>query len=151
MSLDRERLLKLLRLTESDADGEALNAVRMANRMLKSAGKSWDEVLIGVTTPSASARSYGSPDYRTPPSKRGPRTYGRAEPPKKRAEPKKIYDDNIGDYLKALTERRHDMGTVMFLASLTEFYQENGYLTEPQYEAIVRMHDAKPGQSRWRF
>lgn len=147
--IDREKLVKFLRMTESDQDGEALNAIRMANRMVKAARLTWGDVLrTTATAPSPSA--YGSPDYRTPPSKRG-KAYGAAHRPPPRTEPKKIYDDNIGQYLRELSERKHDLSTVMFIASLTEFYEQNGYLTEPQYEHVVRLHDTKPGKTTWRF
>lgn len=43
--LDRVKLLKILNLTTSDNDGEALNAIRAANRMLKQAMMPWDRVL----------------------------------------------------------------------------------------------------------
>lgn len=38
-----ERILKLLALTESDSDGEALNAIQMANKILRKANLSWRE------------------------------------------------------------------------------------------------------------
>ena len=45
--LDEKRLLKLLSLLGSDQDGEALNAARMAARLVKAAGLSWEDVLAG--------------------------------------------------------------------------------------------------------
>ncbi|MET4121186.1 hypothetical protein ABIB85_007666 [Bradyrhizobium sp. JR1.5] len=152
MIIDRERLLKFMRLTESDHDGEAIAAMRMANKLIRSAGKTWEDVVSGVAAPAP--KSYGSPapsDYRTPPSQRATRQYGRADPRSPKTEDKKIYDDNIGTYLKELTKRRHDPSTVMFLASLSEYYEAKGYLTEPQYETVMRMHDRKRGKSTWRL
>ncbi|MET4156261.1 hypothetical protein [Bradyrhizobium sp. RT7b] len=152
MMIDRERLLKFLRLTESGHDGEAMAAMRMANKLIRSAGKTWEDVVAGVAAPAP--KSYGSPaptDYRTPPSKRGTRQHGRADPRSPKTEAKRIYDDNIGTYLKELTKRRHDPSTVMFLASLSEYYEAKGYLTEPQYETVMRMHHRKRGKSAWRF
>ena len=43
MNLDR--LVKLLNLTTSDADGEALNAIRAANSTLSNEKKTWSEVI----------------------------------------------------------------------------------------------------------
>jgi len=43
--VDRERLLKLLSLIDSDQDGEALAAARKAVAMLRDAGMGWDEAL----------------------------------------------------------------------------------------------------------
>lgn len=45
MTLDRAKLAKLLALTTSDNDGEALNAVRLANKLVKNANETWDSVL----------------------------------------------------------------------------------------------------------
>jgi len=43
--MDRDKLAKLLAMTTSDNDGEALNAVRMANKMVRDAGITWQDVL----------------------------------------------------------------------------------------------------------
>ena len=47
MSLDREKLAKLLGLSQSDNEHEALGCIRAANRLVKEAGMSWEEVLAG--------------------------------------------------------------------------------------------------------
>jgi hypothetical protein len=44
--VDKARLIKLLAMTTSTNDGEALNAMRMANAMIKAANKTWAEVLV---------------------------------------------------------------------------------------------------------
>jgi hypothetical protein len=45
--VDREKLAKLLALSASDNEHEALGCIRAANRIVKEAGKTWDEVLAG--------------------------------------------------------------------------------------------------------
>lgn len=40
-----EQLLKCLKMTGSSHDGEALNAIRMANRQLQKLGLQWDDVI----------------------------------------------------------------------------------------------------------
>lgn len=50
MEIDRDRLSKLMMLTTSDFDGEALSALRMANQMLAKAKLNWDAVLKKDTT-----------------------------------------------------------------------------------------------------
>lgn len=69
MSIDRARLAKLLAMTTSDNDGEALNAVRMANAMIRSADKTWDQVLqtetvinISMARSQPSERPYNAED-----------------------------------------------------------------------------------------
>jgi hypothetical protein len=46
--LDRERLAKVLQLTTSTNDSEALAAIRKANDIVKGEGLTWDEVLVQV-------------------------------------------------------------------------------------------------------
>lgn len=43
--MDNDRLSKLMAMTTSDNDGEALNALRMANKMLSAEKLTWEEVL----------------------------------------------------------------------------------------------------------
>ncbi len=50
MDLDKDRLAKLLSMTGSDHDAEALAAVRKANEFLRLHRKSWADVL-GTSTP----------------------------------------------------------------------------------------------------
>ena len=45
MTIDRERLIRLLRMTESDRDAEALIAIRKTNAMLRKNGMSWSDVI----------------------------------------------------------------------------------------------------------
>ena len=45
MTLDRERLIKLLNLTESEYDAEALNAIRSSNAFLRKHRTTWAALL----------------------------------------------------------------------------------------------------------
>lgn len=45
---DRDRLVALLGMTGSDGDGEALNAVRLANKFLKDRKITWADVIGGI-------------------------------------------------------------------------------------------------------
>jgi hypothetical protein len=45
VTIDRERLIRLLRMTESDRDAEALIAIRKANAMLRQLGMGWSDVI----------------------------------------------------------------------------------------------------------
>jgi hypothetical protein len=140
--VDRDRLTKLMRMTESSADGEALNALRLANKMLREAGLHWGDVLGG----SGTDRS-----HLVPPSKRGrgfnPKPSGAAYG--RRAESQK-YDgsrgrntgDDIAMMLDALGRRRNSIDFQMFLGSVTQFWEKNGYLTDNQYAAILRSYEA---------
>lgn len=48
MPLDRERLAKLMAMTTSDKDPEALSALRMANKMLSAERTTWGDILRDV-------------------------------------------------------------------------------------------------------
>ncbi len=45
MEVDKDRLAKLLSMTSSDHDGEALAAIRKANQLLRANGTTWSDVL----------------------------------------------------------------------------------------------------------
>lgn len=140
MTLDLKRLIAVMGMTGSVGDGEALNAVRLANRMLKAAGKNWSDVLSHAQM-DIRVSGGSTPDYRTPPSKRKAGAYGRAAP-RRRHEPDKGRNvgDDIGTMLGDLSSRRHDMSTMMFLASLSEQWERKSYLTDAQYDALRQMH-----------
>lgn len=138
--MDMKRLVMLMGMTTSEHDGEALNALRMANRMLRAANKSWSD-LLGGARPTVAA----TPDYRTPPSKRKPgASYGRTVR-RERHDPGRgrHTDDDIQVMLSALASRRNTMNTMMFLASLNDHWETKGYLTTPQYEALKQMHSGR--------
>ena len=66
MALDKDRLAKLLSMTGSDHDAEALAAMRKANELLRLNKKSWFEVLSDP--PPAVARRAEVPRYAARPA-----------------------------------------------------------------------------------
>lgn len=46
----KDKLIKFMMLTQSENDGEALNAMRMANKILKKENKTWVDVLGKIST-----------------------------------------------------------------------------------------------------
>lgn len=66
------RLIKLMKMTTSSNDGEALTAVRLANALLTKINADWEKLLLGkvqvvedpfsrIATPDSSPRSRGTP------------------------------------------------------------------------------------------
>jgi len=117
--------------------------------MLKADGKNWSDILASPTT--------RAPDYRTPPSKRGAGDTSRYGTRATQARPR---DDTrwsgpeIEPMLDALGRARHDLSTMTFIASLTDFWERRGYLTTDQYNALKRMHadmDSRGGRGGFRF
>lgn len=68
---DAERLCKLLEMTSSEHEGEALNALRMAQKFMKEHKKRWGDV-IAVNMPATAptipivAHTYPQPHYQNP-------------------------------------------------------------------------------------
>ncbi len=62
MELDKDRLAKLLSMTSSDHDAEALAAIRKANDLLRLNGKSWSDVLSPPAPPNEPLRQPYRPD-----------------------------------------------------------------------------------------
>ena len=77
MELDKERLAKLLSMTGSDHDAEALAAARKANEFLRLHGKSWQDVL-GLTVPKPDPQRAAEAARATPRAAMPPRA---PEPP----------------------------------------------------------------------
>jgi len=137
--VDLKRLVQIMGMTGSNGDGEALNAIRMANAMLKSANLSWSDVLRPPVL------HVPSQDFRTPPSKRGTgdtSRYGRRASQRMPDDGKKHNGSDIDAMMSALASRRHEVSTMMFLASLRDFWERNSYLTTPQYDALKQMHSS---------
>jgi chromatin segregation and condensation protein Rec8/ScpA/Scc1 (kleisin family) len=149
MALDMNKLIAIMRMTESSSDGEALNALRHANRLLKAEEKHWGDVLAPAKPPLRA-------DYRTPPSKRktgagAPRAdtsrYGRAAPRRKHnSDLGRNSGRDIDEMLSELGGRKHDMGTLMFLASLNDHWERKDYLTDAQYDSLKQLH---AGRVKW--
>jgi hypothetical protein len=141
--IDLERLVKLMRMTESTHDGESLNALRLANKMLGAAGKHWGDVLGApredrshLTRPSQ--RPGTKPGFNKKPT--GSK-YGARDPSSARqynGSKGRNYEPAIGDMLVTLSQRNHTEGFAMFLESITEQWSAKGYLTDNQYEVVKR-------------
>lgn len=61
LGYDRDRLLKLLALMESDSDGEALAAARQASRLLRQAGLGWADIIKDTAARTKEPESVGTP------------------------------------------------------------------------------------------
>lgn len=49
--IDLKQLVKILNLTQSDSDGEALSAIRKVNSILKKNNKEWKDMIIYAPVP----------------------------------------------------------------------------------------------------
>ena len=80
--LNVELLIKLMGMTTSTVDGEALAALRAANRLLiANAGGSWESLLRGKLAPIDPFKSLAEPPKATPQPTPQPRPYSPPPPP----------------------------------------------------------------------
>lgn len=120
--IDREKLIKVLSMTTSSSDGEALAAIRKANKILTENNTTWNNFIRGIPTPRPVSR----------PS--APMGRGTSNAPRDFT---KIYDDpEIPNMIEAL--RRDAKGSFLgFVESISCQWHDKGYLTKAQYEAVI--------------
>lgn len=124
MTLDRAKLIKLMGMTTSASDAEALVAIRKANAMLKVEGTSWSEFISGIKQQAAP---------RPPPRPQG---RGFSTQPTFST----VTDPDIPNILASL-HRDAKRGFRDFVESLQDYWDEHGHLTRAQYEAIITAHE----------
>lgn len=146
---DWDRLGKLMRMTESDSDGEALNALRMANRLLTESGLNWSDVMAMVRQASRVPRSTVVVEER----KRGTARYG-AKADQRRPEDTRRHDGaDINVMFASVSGKRHDMLTMTMLAAFRDHWDRHNYLTGAQYDTLKQMYSNanREGRTTWQF
>ena len=114
----REKILKLLALTASDNDGEALNACRMANAILKKNGLSWGAFIDPYIPQGDTAkRSHDDP-------RENPR------------EPEDVWD--LIEYVRDNAWPGFDFS---FIDTIERRYDQTGRLTPGQLRALRNIYD----------
>lgn len=115
MTVDREKFIKLMLMTTSSHDGECLNAIRMANSMLAKDNLNWREFIEGTVPIGTNYRSKNFKRYS------GPEIDG--------------WFDILLQVIKPTWSFRQ------FLESVHTDYEQKGWLTEKQYEAIKKAYE----------
>ncbi len=151
MPIDRAKLIKVMAMTQSANDGEALNAIRMANEMLKVNKLDWDKAIAGTSKVSdAYAAIRDAPQYRPtakrPPMKPAGRGTTDTAPSSRpfniprRDSNTRYTDPSIPRMIKSML--RDANGNFRdFLESIDNYWTENDYLTKGQYEAIINAYE----------
>lgn len=132
MPIDKQRLIKILMMTQSANDQEALLAIRKANALMAVDGTTWGNIFgraIGASRPIGS-----NPNYRSKPSGRGTTTDPRHNPPKP------IADPEIPKMIKSLL-RDAEGSFYDFIFSLKKQWDHQKYLTERQYGALCEAYE----------
>lgn len=133
-----DKIIKLLNLTTSDNDNEALSAIRTCNAMLKKANLRWEK-LIGVVVKSE-----------TPPKQ---------EPPKRpRYESSGAVDDELGppcENQRAWLIIFRWLGDVYLspkqeelVTSIGHYFANRGYMSDKQRACVYRIYKERGG-SEW--
>lgn len=127
--MDRDRLVKLLAMTTSDNDGEALNALRMANKMLAAEKMTWEQVLavqgsnISITLQRRPmTESYDTREVWVPPHLKD-----------------KPVIEQMFRTIYAKTGAA-DTGFKEWLDSVHGWWEKNGSITQGQYQALRRSY-----------
>lgn len=135
--IDRQRLIKLMMMTTSTNDAEALTALRKANSMLKEDGKDWSS-LLGLTAQLNTLKNRPAPPPPRPPMKpagRGTTDTHKYPPPKDR-----FTDNDIPRMLQSLLrDTKGDFRNL--IESLYQQWNDKHYLTERQYEVVINAYE----------
>ena len=117
--------VKLMMMTTSPHDGEALTAIRKANAILASANVNWEEFLKALTSssPQSSSSKVADDEFEDVGRRSG-----------KHDDEKEI--NRL--FARAFSNTPKNSGFRNFLDSVYEWWEEKGFLTEKQYQAIKR-------------
>lgn len=118
--IDVSLLIKVLNLTQSTSDGEALNAIRIANSKLKAAGLTWEQVL--------------SSKLKDLPSPKTNRPYKWQECPEQFDYEFLTKLTKCQEFITSLKDSQTD-----FLISLVKYFNSHKMLTEKQWAVIHSM------------
>jgi hypothetical protein len=107
-------------MTEGQHDGEVLVAIRKANAMLAEDNLNWEELFIQIVAEAGRQGPAPKADQQKPAGK--------------------IYDDQdeINTYFKNIYKGGLKGGFKTFIESVNEWWDEKGYLTEKQYQAVKK-------------
>lgn len=128
--MDKSKLAKLLQMTTSDIEGEALTAMRMANKMVKDADLTWDQVLNDMRG-HVSIQVF---DFTMKPGQGNPFDTGDAPDPHRNA--------NVINQMFAMVYSVPADGSEFWtwLDSVKNQWDQNGRLTKTQYDGLRRSY-----------
>lgn len=143
--MDRERLAKLMMMTTSASDGEAVVALRKANTMMQAAGINWQEMLLGKqATMRGPVRPSPPPPRRSPPPPPPPSQRG-GNKPKREGVRSNAFDDEpdlrdadmITSVIEHLLETVNTTsGYYAFVERMQGVFERKGRLTKGQFDAL---------------
>lgn len=134
---DFRQLEKVMMMTTSDNDAEALSALRMGNAILKKHGYNWSSAFKRLVKVENPLEGYISEPSAEPTRSTGSHAYK---------------DESLHESRKrAIREAFEELDGVNlgnqegFVASLKEWFEEKGWLTDGQRESLFRVVDRIKG------
>ena len=127
----KDKLVKLLNLTRSSNDAEALSAIRKANDLISTYDTGWDELLN--VKPAMILRK----DSHTRPK----------PPPPTQTVQGKFSGERVEFMLDEYSKEaeRNSKKENSFMQSLCDWYDDKGFLTEKQYNALEKWYERETG------
>jgi hypothetical protein len=139
--IDPIKLIKLLMLSTSDSDGEALSAIRHANQLVKKSNLTWEDVIKKGNY--KKKRSLAPPPRKPDPPPKPPERPKPPPPPPppKSEEPKKVPKvDEMFVFLMNHPELPECDYDYKFTKSVCEFYIEKKWISEKQKKYIFKIY-----------
>ncbi len=136
---DFNRLVKFMELATSSNDGEALNALRMANKLLEANKVTWAKVFGRLVTIEVEEGAAVDP----PPANRfqgGPVTPSPAQAAAKSQE-QRDQDDHVRHVFQTCLDNVTSGDFRKFILDLERQWQQKGRLSPAQHEALRRTYD----------
>ncbi len=127
--MNTEKLVKVLELTNSPVDGEALNAIRIANQLLKKENLSWASLI-------AKPRVHTQPWSTTPPWPHQQRSQAEAA-----AQAKSNKDKLVEEMFDVVMPHVAGKNSEDFIESLHDAWEKYGRLTPKQYAALHKFYE----------
>ena len=127
--MHKSLLTKLMMMTSSENDQEALTALRKANKILKEAGVNWEELLDALSKPAQAAPPpRPEPEWEDVGFRAGEKHRG----------VKHTNKEEIDKYFAQIFSQELRESFAEFVESVNIWWRQHGFLTDPQYQAIKR-------------
>lgn len=138
--IDRAKLAKLLALTASDHDPEALSAMRMANAMVKAADTTWDQLLAPPQSIVTVSVHRTNPPWQDMTPRPSPQQDGDWVPPHlKQADVINMMFETVYRGKTAEAVAAH-ASFWEWLDNVHEFWVKHGQLSQGRYDALRRCY-----------
>ena len=132
-----EQFVKLMMMTTSDRDPEALTAIRKANALLKAEGKNWEELITGLVPMENDRPRQEEPSPRRRPREETPPwEEAGVEVPSRGSPNYRAFIDEA--FEEALAKVRKGSSFRNTVENIHQWWQDKNFLTDPQLRVILK-------------